>query len=177
MTIIKLGDFVPEISKGVFIAPGSQVMGKVKIGKGSGIWYGSILRGDVESIQIGEYTNIQDLTVIHTEDDCPTIMGNGITVGHQCCIHGATIGDFCLIGMGATILSGAEIGEGSIIGAGALVPEGKVIPPGVLVMGVPGKIKRDVTEEEKKGIREHAKRYAEYAKQHIKWLKENHAIS
>jgi len=172
MTIRSLGEWIPQIARGVFIAPNAEIMGRATLEKRSSVWYGCVLRGDIEPIHVGERTNVQDLSVIHTEQGCPAIIGKGVTIGHQVCLHGAMVGDFCLIGMSATILSGAQIGTGSIIAAGALVPEGMIIPPGVLALGVPCQIKRDLTREEKKAIKVHARRYLEYARQHLEWLRE-----
>ncbi|NLY68116.1 MAG: gamma carbonic anhydrase family protein [Tissierellia bacterium] len=157
----------PSIHEDAFVADTACVIGDVKIGKGSSIWYGAVLRGDIENITIGEFTNIQDNSVVHTETDIPTKIGDYTVVGHGAIIHGCTIGNNCLIGMGAIILNNAKIGDNCIIGAGALVPEGKVIPPNSLVLGVPGKIMRQVTEEEIEAIRKNALRYYKLSKNHI----------
>lgn len=170
MTVRNLGDWTPQIAEDAFVAPNAQVMGQVVLARGASVWYGCVLRGDIEPIIVGENSNIQDLSVLHTDHDHPVVIGKDVTVGHQACIHGAKIGDGCLIGMGATVLSGAEIGEGSMIGAGALVPEGKIIPPGVLAVGVPCQIKRELSADEKEKIRKHAGRYVEYAQQHVKYI-------
>lgn len=156
-----------NIHEDAFIADTACVIGDVNIGKGSSVWYGAVLRGDIENITIGEFTNIQDNAVVHTETDIPTKIGDYTVVGHNAIIHGCTIGNNCLIGMGAIVLNNAEIGDNCIIGAGALVPEGKVIPPNSLVIGVPGKIIRQVTEEEIEGNRKNALRYNELYKKHI----------
>jgi carbonic anhydrase/acetyltransferase-like protein (isoleucine patch superfamily) len=171
MTIRIFNEWKPEIAKGVFIAPNAEIIGRVTLEKGSSVWYGCVLRGDLEPIHVGALTNIQDLTLVHTDRGKPVIIGRSVTIGHQVCLHGATVGDYSLIGMGAVILSGVEIGKGSIIGAGALVPEGRIIPPGVLALGVPCKIIRDLTREEKTALKDHAKRYGEYARQHIRMMK------
>jgi carbonic anhydrase/acetyltransferase-like protein (isoleucine patch superfamily) len=170
MPIFSLGEWVPAIADDAFVAPSADVMGRVEIASGASVWYQTVLRGDVEPIVIGTMTNVQDGSVLHTEHDKPCVLGAGVTVGHKACIHGAEIGDTCLIGMGATILTGARVGAGSIVGAGSLVPEGKEVPPGVLVMGAPFKIKRKLTDEEKERLKEHARRYVEYAKSHMEWL-------
>lgn len=172
MAIRTFNQWKPRVARGVFIAPNAEIIGRVTLEKGSSIWYGCVLRGDLEPIDVGALTNIQDLSMIHTDRGMPTVIGRGVTIGHQVCLHGAKVGDYCLIGMGAVILSGVEIGKGSIIGAGALVPEGRIIPPGVLALGMPCKIIRDLTKEEKKSLKDHAKRYGEYAQQHIKMMKE-----
>jgi carbonic anhydrase/acetyltransferase-like protein (isoleucine patch superfamily) len=170
MNIRPLGNWKPEIAEGVFVAPSADVLGQVVIGPRASIWYNVTLRGDLEPILIGELSNVQDGSVVHTDHDLPTVIGKGVTVGHQACVHGATVGDYSLIGIGATLLSGAKIGAGSIVAAGSLIPEGKEVPPGVLAMGAPFKIKRDLTEEEKAGLKVHAEHYAEYAAQHVAWL-------
>ncbi len=142
MPVYKLEKMVPEIESSVFIAETAQVIGDVKIGKNSSVWFGSVLRGDIEKISIGEGTNIQDLSVCHSDPGTPCIIGNNVTVGHRCIIHGCTISDNCLIGMGAIIMNGAKIGKGSIIAAGSVVLENQEIPPYSLVTGIPGKIKK-----------------------------------
>lgn len=125
-----------------WIAPGAQVIGDVTIGSGVGIWFGAVLRGDTELIKIGDGSNIQENTVVHTDPGFPLVVGRNVTVGHRAMLHGCVIGDNSLIGMGATLLNGAKIGANCLIGAGALVTEGKVIPDGSLVMGSPGKVVR-----------------------------------
>ncbi|GFN36277.1 gamma carbonic anhydrase family protein [Tepidimicrobium xylanilyticum] len=163
----KLKGIEPKVHEDAFVADTAMVIGDVNIGKGTSIWYGTVLRGDIENITIGKYSNIQDNVTVHTETDIPTKIGDYTVVGHNAIVHGCTIGDNCLIGMGAIILNNAKIGDNCIIGAGALVPEGKVIPPNSLVMGVPGKIIRQVTEEEIEAIRENALRYNRLYKKHI----------
>lgn len=149
----------PDIHKNAFVAETAVVIGDVSIGEGSSIWYGTVLRGDIENIKIGKYSNIQDNSVVHTETDIPTIIGDYTVVGHNAIVHGCTIGNNCLIGMGAIILNNAVIGDNSIIGAGSIVTEGKLIPPNSLVIGIPGKVVRTVTEEEMGSIRNNAMRY------------------
>ena len=146
-----------------FIAPNATVVGDVTVEKDASIWYGAVLRGDQGAITIGEGSNIQDNCVVHEH----TTVGKDCTVGHGAILHGCTIGDNCLIGMGATILDGAVIGEGSIIGAGALVGEGKVIPPRSLVVGVPGKVIREVSAEQFEGILKNAALYVEEGKLYL----------
>ena len=166
MTVYHLDNNVPRIEEDVFVAPDADVIGRVILEEKSSVWYGCVLRGDIEMIRVGRLSNIQDLSVIHTEHDMPAIIGSGVTVGHQACIHGARIGDGCLVGMGATILSGAEVGEQSIIAAGSLVPEGKSIPSGVLAMGIPCRVKRDLTDLEIRDLQQSAEHYVEYASLH-----------
>jgi carbonic anhydrase/acetyltransferase-like protein (isoleucine patch superfamily) len=131
-----------------WIAPGASVIGKVRFGVDVGVWFGAVLRGDNELIDIGAGTNIQEHSVLHTDMGFPLTVGSGCTIGHRAILHGCTIADNCLIGMGAVVLNGARIGENSLVGAGALVPEGREIPPGSLVIGMPGKAVRELTFDE-----------------------------
>lgn len=155
----------PKIAASAYIDTSAQIIGDVVVGERSSVWPNVTVRGDINSIRIGEETNIQDNSVLHV-DPGPYALGIGdrVTVGHQAVIHGCTIGDDCLIGIGAVILSGARIGAGSVIAAAALVSEGMEIPPGSLVMGVPAKIRREVNEEEKARFRENNRRYVESAR-------------
>ncbi|MGH1362525.1 MAG: gamma carbonic anhydrase family protein [Calditrichia bacterium] len=137
----------PTVAEDSFIARGARVMGDVTLAAGSSVWYNCVLRGDINSIHIGERSNIQDGVVIHNENFLPCVVGNDVTIGHGAILHGCHIEDGCLVGMGATILSGAVIKRGSIIGAGALVRERAVIEPGSLVAGVPAKLLRELTED------------------------------
>lgn len=148
MTVYALDGVSPRLPEDgdFWIAPGAHVIGNVQIGSGVGIWFGATLRGDNELIDIGAGTNIQENTVCHTDPGCPLTIGENCTIGHKAMLHGCTIGDGALIGMGATVLNGAFIGEGALIGAGALVTEGKVIAPRTLVVGSPAKPVRDLDE-------------------------------
>ena len=137
----------PEVDPTVYIAPGARVMGDVAIGAESSVWYNTVVRGDINYIKIGERTNLQDGCIVHLENDLPCIVGNDVTVGHGAILHGCTIEDGVLIGMGATILSGARIGRGSMIAAGAVVLEGSDIPPFSLLVGIPAKIRRELPAE------------------------------
>ena len=155
----------PKIHPTVFIVESAIIIGDVEIGEYSSIWFNAVVRGDVHYIRIGDRTNIQDLCMLHvTKETHPLILGNDITVGHSVTLHGCTIKDRCLIGMGTTILDGAVVGEDCIIGAGALVTEGAVIPPGTLAIGMPAKPKRDLTEKEIARIRQSAQNYIDYAR-------------
>ncbi|GBD04345.1 2,3,4,5-tetrahydropyridine-2,6-dicarboxylate N-acetyltransferase [bacterium HR19] len=159
--------FSPVIHQSVFLSPGSFVIGLVKIDEGSSVWYGSVIRGDVNWISIGRYTNIQDLCVIHAETaSFPTYIGDFVTIGHRAVIHGCIVKDFCLIGMGAVIMNGAEVGPYAIVGAGALVPEDMKVPPGAVVVGSPAKIKRFLKEKEFKMFYLSAMRYFELSRIH-----------
>lgn len=161
MTLYALDGIAPSTpNDGDFwVAPNAQVMGKVTIEAGVGIWFGAVLRGDNELILVGEGSNIQENTVIHTDPNYPATIGKNCTIGHSAIIHGCTIGDNSLIGMGATVLNGAVIGKNCLIGAGALVTEGKVIPDGSLVMGMPAKVVRDLSAEVIEGLTQSALRY------------------
>lgn len=153
----------PKVAATAYVDPSAQVIGDVILGERSSVWCNATLRGDVNTITIGEETNIQDGTVIHGElDEFPVTLGKRVTVGHQVMLHGCTVEDDCLIGIGAIVLNGARIGRGSVVAAGALVPEGMDIPPESMVMGMPAKIRRTVTPEEKERFRENAQRYVRY---------------
>ncbi len=155
----------PKIHPTVFVVETAVIIGDVEIGEYSSIWFNAVVRGDVHYIRIGDRTNIQDLCMLHvTKETHPLILGSDITVGHSVTLHGCTIKDRCLIGMGTTILDGAVVGEDCIIGAGALVTEGAVIPPGTLAIGMPAKPKRDLTEKEIARIRQSAQNYIDYAR-------------
>lgn len=146
MTLYALDGIAPETPENgdFWVAPGAFLMGKVTLLAGSSVWFGAILRGDNERITLGEGSNIQENSVLHTDIGYPLTIGQNCTIGHRAMLHGCTIGDNSLIGMGVTILNGAKIGDNCLIGAGALITEGKVIPDGSLVMGVPGKVVRSL---------------------------------
>ncbi len=148
----------------VWIAPDAVLIGKVAVGAGVGVWFGSVLRGDNEPITIGDGSNVQEHTVVHTDPGYPVVVGRGCTIGHRATLHGCTIGDNTLIGMGATVLNGAVIGENCLVGAGALVTEGKVIPPGSLVVGMPARVVRQLDEAAIEGLRRSARHYVENAR-------------
>ncbi|MEQ1759133.1 MAG: gamma carbonic anhydrase family protein [Vicinamibacterales bacterium] len=153
----------PSVDASAFVDQSAQVIGDVQIGRDSSIWMNVVVRGDVNHIRIGERSNIQDLTLVHVMYKThPTLIGNDVTVGHSAVVHGCTIEDRCLIGMGAILLNGCVIGSGSIVAAGALVPEGMVVPPGSMVMGMPAKVKRPLTAEEGASIQAYADRYVKY---------------
>ncbi|MEJ5300525.1 MAG: gamma carbonic anhydrase family protein [Thermodesulforhabdaceae bacterium] len=159
----------PQIADDVYIAPGAIVIGDVVVGSKSSIWFYTIVRGDVNFIRIGEETNIQDHSMLHvTTDTFPLYIGNRVTVGHRAVIHGCTIGDECLIGMGAIILDGAKIGKHSIVAAGAVVPPETEVPERSLVMGIPGKVQKQLSDEEVDRIIETAKHYVRLAGEYMK---------
>ncbi|HVX89342.1 MAG TPA: gamma carbonic anhydrase family protein [Gemmatimonadales bacterium] len=149
-----------------WIAPNATVLGDVVIGDRASIWYGCVIRGDTDRIRIGADTNIQDLTMVHVDEGVPCTIGARVGVGHRAIIHGCTIEDECLIGMGAVILNRAVIGTGSVVGAGAVVPEGMVVPPGSLVLGVPGRVVKPVDEALRKRIEGTWRHYVEQSRLH-----------
>ncbi len=154
----------PKIDESVYMDESAIVIGDVEIGKGASLWCNAVVRGDVHYIRIGKRTNVQDNSVLHvTKDTYPLVIGDDITVGHSVTLHGCTVKDRCLIGMGAVILDNAEIGEDSIVAAGALVTEGMKVPPGSLLMGVPAKVVRETTAEERAKILRSAKNYISYS--------------
>ena len=139
----------PLIGDGVFVAPGAFVLGEVQIGKDSSVFFNSVVRGDVNSIVIGSETNVQDNCMLHVSSAYSLEVGNGVTIGHNAVVHGCSVGDNVMIGIGAIVLDGAVIGKDSIVAAGSLVPPGKVYPPGSMIMGSPAKVTRDLTPEDK----------------------------
>ena len=158
----------PRLGERVYVDVSAQVIGDVDLGDHASVWMNAVLRGDINSIRVGPGTNIQDNCVVHVvKATFPVVLADHVTVGHSVTLHGCTIGSWCLIGMGATILNGAEIGEDSIVAAGTLVPEGMKIAPRSLVMGLPAKVRRPVTEEERAGLREYARSYLEYKETYL----------
>ncbi len=149
----------PRLGQGVYIATSGVVLGDVKLGDHSSVWYNAVLRGDINRIVVGHHTNIQDNAVLHLADDFPCILGNYVTVGHSAIVHACKVGDEVLIGMGAIILDGAVIGAQSLIGAKALVTQGTRIPPGSLVLGAPAKVVRKLTPKERAGLKYWADKY------------------
>jgi carbonic anhydrase/acetyltransferase-like protein (isoleucine patch superfamily) len=161
-------DFHPEsIASTAFVARNATILGDVTIGEASSVLFGAVLRGDSAPLKIGSQTNVQDLCVLHADPGYPLIIGNRVTIGHSAVVHGAVIEDEVLIGIRAIVLNGAKIGKHSIIGAGALVPENKSIPPRSLVMGVPGKIVREITDEDIARIQHASSHYADLNPQYL----------
>lgn len=160
-------DRSPRIDSSAFIAPGAFIAGDVTIGEKASVWPGCSLRGDIASISIGAFSNVQDGSVVHVADDLPAIVGEWVTVGHKAIVHACEIGNEVLIGMGAIILDGAKIGDRCIIGANSTVTNRTVIPPGSLVLGSPAKVKRSLTEEEQAGIRVWAERYVTVSRAYL----------
>ncbi|MFG6516806.1 gamma carbonic anhydrase family protein [Sulfitobacter sp. 1A13496] len=163
MTLYALADARPEVSPDAWVAPDAKVIGKVTLGPEASVWFGSTLRGDNEMITVGRGSNVQENCVFHTDMGYPLTVGEDCTIGHKVMLHGCTIGDNSLIGMGATVLNGAKIGKNCLIGAGALITENKVIPDGSLVMGVPGKVVRELDAQAIQQLTASAKHYAENA--------------
>ncbi|TAJ43653.1 gamma carbonic anhydrase family protein [Methanofollis fontis] len=152
-----------RIGDRVFVAENATLLGDVTIGDGSGIWFGAVLRGDRDRIVVGAGSNVQDNATVHVSAGHPAIIGDRVSIGHGAIVHGCTISDDVLVGMGAIVMNGSVVGEGSIIGAGAVVTEGRVVPPGSLVLGVPGKVVREVTGAERESILENARVYMDLA--------------
>ncbi len=163
--LFKLADCKVQVDSSVFIAQNATVVGNVTIAPNASVWFGAVLRGDMEPIFIGENSNIQDNTVIHVDWKMPAVIGKNVSVGHSVVIHGAKIGDNCIIGMHSTILSGAEIGENCIVAAGAVVMQGQVVPPNSLVMGIPAKVKKEIDDATRKMITLNWQIYCEYARE------------
>ncbi len=163
MPVRALGDRRPRIDATAYVADGAQIIGDVVLGPGASVWFNAVLRGDTERITVGPGSNVQDGAILHADPGLPCTIGAGGVAGHGVILHGCRIGDDCLIGMGAIILNGATIGPGSIVAAGALVPEGKEFPPRSLIMGVPAKVVREVTERDLERIAAGARHYQERA--------------
>lgn len=163
--IYVLGEREPR-SKALFVAPDAAVIGAVELGKDSSVWYGAVLRGDTEPICIGARSNIQDGTVVHTDDGFPTTVGDDVTVGHRVILHGCTVESGCTVGMGAILLNGSRVGANSLVAAGALLPEGREYPSDSLIMGVPARAVRELTGEERARVAEGAEVYLCRAREH-----------
>ncbi|MEU1031746.1 gamma carbonic anhydrase family protein [Streptomyces mirabilis] len=164
--IMGIGGKDPRVDPEAFTAPTSVVIGDVTLHAGASVWYGAVLRADFGPIVIGADSNIQDNCTLHVDPGFPITVGERVSVGHNAVVHGATVEDDCLIGMGATVLNGAVIGAGSLVAAQALVPQGMQVPPGSLVAGVPAKVKRPLTEEERQGLTLNGTFYVDLAKTH-----------
>ncbi|MBP9201341.1 MAG: gamma carbonic anhydrase family protein [Gemmatimonadales bacterium] len=156
----------PRIHPTAFVASTAAVMGDVELGEEASVWYGAVLRGDTDRIQVGARTNLQDGTIIHVDEGVPCRVGDRVGVGHRVILHGCTVEDDCLIGMGSIILNGAVVGRGSFVGAGALIPEGMEVPPGMLVMGMPARIVRPVDERLASRIAQTWQHYVEQSRRH-----------
>jgi carbonic anhydrase/acetyltransferase-like protein (isoleucine patch superfamily) len=156
----------PDVARAAFVAANATVIGDVTLGAGSSVWYGCVLRGDINSIVIGDGSNVQDGTIVHLADEYGVKVGSHTTIGHAAIIHACEIGDECLIGMGATVLDGAKIGDRCIVGANALVTQRFVAPPGSMILGSPARVVRPLTEAEQAGLRRWAEKYVEVARAH-----------
>ena len=166
MTLYQIGDVEPTFGEGAWAAASADLIGDVRLGRRASVWFGAVLRGDNTPLILGDETNFQDGSVGHSDADFPLTIGARVTVGHQAILHGCTIADDCLIGLGARILNGAAIGPECIVGAGALVTEGKHFERGSLIVGAPARVVRQVTEEEKQMLRASAAHYAEKAQRY-----------
>jgi carbonic anhydrase/acetyltransferase-like protein (isoleucine patch superfamily) len=171
MAIFELDGNAPQLDEGAWIAESAEVIGKVKLHKDANVWPQVVIRGDNDLIQIGEGSNVQDASVLHTDPGYELIIGKNVTVGHKVMLHGCHIGDGSLIGIGAVILNGAKIGKSCLVGAGALVTEGKEFPDGSMIIGSPAKAVKTLTPEQITGIEEIAQRYIKNAQRYIKTLK------
>ncbi|MDT0417700.1 gamma carbonic anhydrase family protein [Streptomyces sp. DSM 41982] len=161
-----VGGRSPEVDPAAFTAPTSVVLGAVRLEAEASVWYHTVLRGDADSISIGRGSNVQDNCTVHADPGFPVRVGSGVSVGHNAVLHGCVVEDDVLVGMGATVLNGARIGAGSLVAAQALVPQGMEVPPGSLLAGVPAKVRRELTPEEREGIMLNAAVYRDLAKTH-----------
>ena len=170
MPIYPLGELTPKVDPDSWIAPNATLIGQVEVAKGASIWWNCTVRGDTDLLSVGENSNIQDNSVLHTDPGIPMVVGKNVTVGHRVILHGCTIGDNTLIGMGSTLLNGSVIGKNCLIGANTLIPEGKVIPDRSLVVGLPGRIVRELTDEEVANLQLSADRYVAQWRRYVREL-------
>ena len=164
MALYEVDGKTPQIDTTAWVADSAQVMGNVMLGRDASVWFGCVLRGDTETMTVGEGSNIQDLTVMHADRGMPLTVGDYVTVGHKVMLHGCTIGDGSLIGIGAVVLNGARIGRHCLVGAGSLVTEGKEFPDGSMIMGTPARVVRQLTPEQIQGLRQSALNYIDNAR-------------
>lgn len=172
MAIFQLGEHAPQIHPTAFIADNAQVIGRVHLAENSSVWFGVVVRGDTDDIHIGRGSNVQDNSVLHTDEGIELVIGENVTVGHQCMLHGCTIGDGSLIGIGAIVLNGAKIGRHSIVGAGSLVTEGKEFPDYSMIIGSPAKVVKTLTPEQAERFGHGATHYVDNARRYQRELKE-----
>lgn len=170
MSLIGFEGAVPEVAPDAFVAPGVVLVGAVRLGAEASVWFGSVIRADIERIEIGAGSNIQDGCVLHADPGRPVSIGERVSIGHRAVVHGCTIGDDVLVGMGAVVLNGAVVGSGSLVAAGAVVREGAEIPPGSLVAGVPATVRRPVTDAEVERVRRNAVAYLDLARRYRREL-------
>jgi carbonic anhydrase/acetyltransferase-like protein (isoleucine patch superfamily) len=166
MSLFSLGEKQPQLGKNAWVAPNATVIGDIRLGPNASIWWNATLRGDNDPIHIGENTNIQDGSVLHTDEGVPMHIGNNVTVGHLVMLHGCTVGDGSLIGIGSVILNRAVIGKGCIVGANTLIPEGKVFPDRVLIVGSPGKVVRELSDDDVAKLKAAADQYVANAQRY-----------
>ncbi len=171
MSIHQLGDLTPQIASGAWVAASASVIGRVALHEGASVWYGAVLRGDNDQITVGARSNVQENSVLHTDDDIPLTIGDNVTVGHQVMLHGCTVGAGSLIGIQSIVLNGAVIGPRCLVGAGSLITEGKVFPEGSLIVGRPAKVMRPLTPEEIERLLWSAAHYVAQARRHRTGLK------
>ncbi len=171
MAIYELDDRTPQLGQGAWVADSAQVIGAVELGENASVWFGAVIRGDNEPIRIGRNTNVQDLSVLHSDHGKPLVLGENVTVGHQVTLHGCSIGDNSLIGIQAVVLNGAKIGRNCIVGAGSVVTEGKEFPDNSLIIGSPAKVVRTLDETAVARIAESGARYVENARRHAGGLR------
>ncbi len=171
MAVYELDGVAPQMAGSAWVADSAQVMGNVHLHEDSSVWFGAVLRGDTETITVGKGSNVQDGTVMHADYGFPLVVGERVTIGHQVMLHGCTIGDETLIGIGATVLNGAKIGKNCLVGARSLVTEGKEFPDGSMILGSPAKVVRQLTPEQIEGLRRSAAHYIENAQRYRKGLK------
>ncbi|WP_210546811.1 gamma carbonic anhydrase family protein [Rhodoferax sp. PAMC 29310] len=164
MAIYELGGASPQVSTSAWVADSAQVMGNVELADDANVWFGVVIRGDTETITVGKGSNIQDMSVLHADVGMPLVVGQGVTVGHKVMLHGCTVGDNSLIGIGAVVLNGAKIGKNCLVGAGALVTEGKEFADGSMILGSPARVIRQLSPEQIEGLRQSALHYVENAK-------------
>lgn len=164
--IRSLTGLAPQLGPGAFVHDAAEVIGRVTLGGRSSVWPRAVIRGDTEEVRVGDETNVQDGAVLHADPGFPCVLGDRVSVGHLAIVHGCTVEDEALIGMGAIVMNGARIGSGSIVGAGALVPEGLDVPPGSLVLGVPGRVARATSPTERDGLRTTAAHYVDMIEVH-----------
>ncbi len=172
-SVLALDDAVPELAEHSFVAAGARIVGAVTLRDEASVWYNAVLRADGDSITLGEGSNIQDNVSVHVDPGHPVVIGRNVSVGHNAVVHGCTIGDGTLIGMGSVILSGAVIGEGCLVAGGAVVLEGAIVPAGSLVAGVPGKVRRELTAQERHDILRNAEVYRAHSRRHAQATESN----
>ena len=172
MALYQLDDFQPAVAATAWVADSAQVIGNVTLGDHTSVWFGVVIRGDTSTISVGKGSNVQDNSVLHADHGMPLVIGEGVTVGHQVMLHGCTVGNNCLIGIGAIVLNGAKIGNNCLVGAGALVTEGKEFPDGSMIIGSPAKAVRMLSPEQMQGLKMSAESYIANARRYKTGLKQ-----